>query len=317
MSVYTTIEQDELETFLLNYSIGYLIDYTGISDGIENTNYFVNTSQGQYVLTIFEELSAQELPYFLDLMAFLAEHEVPSAHPIEDNSGVFLRTLKNKPAALVIRLTGKGIDNPNIEQCRALGDSLGELHAVSHQFSEQRNNPRGPTWWREMSVKLDDKLSSTERKLLDTEMSFQSKHRRDELPSGVIHADLFRDNALFDENKLTGIIDFYYACNDVQLYDLAITVNDWCSNTGGSLDSARISAMLEGYAKKRPLLEVEKQAWPMMLRAAALRFWLSRLHDKHFPKEGEMTHIKDPDVFKKILIDRIENTDNYLAEFPQ
>lgn len=312
MSVYTTIEQDELEAFLLNYRVGDLVDYTGISDGIENTNYFVNTSQGQYVLTIFEELSAQELPYFLDLMAFLAEHEVPSAHPIEDKKGKFLRTLKDKPAALVIRLTGKGINEPNAEQCRALGDSLGKLHAVSHQFTGHRDNPRGPTWWHEMSVKLDGKLSAREREILDTEMSFQNAHRRDELPTGVIHADLFRDNALFDENKLTGIIDFYYACNDVQLYDLAITVNDWCSNPDGSLDTARVSAMLASYVKKRPLLKEEAQAWPMMLRAAALRFWLSRLHDKHFPKEGEMTHIKDPDVFKKILINRIENSDSYL-----
>lgn len=317
MSVYTTIEQDELEAFLLNYHVGDLVDYTGISDGIENTNYFVNTSQGQYVLTIFEELSAQELPYFLDLMAFLAEHEVPSAHPIEDTNGKFLRTLKGKPAALVIRLTGKGINKPNAEQCRALGESLGKLHAVSHQFAAHRDNPRGPLWWNEMSIKLKGKLSTIERNLLDDEMSFQNQHRHDQLPSGVIHADLFRDNALFEGNLLTGIIDFYYACNDVQLYDLAITVNDWCSNTDGSLDTARTSAMLESYVEKRPLQDTEKRAWPIMLRAAALRFWLSRLHDKHFPKEGEMTHIKDPNVFKNILIDRIANSDNYLAQLPE
>jgi len=317
MSVYTTIEQSELENFLLNYHVGELVDFVGISDGIENTNYFVNTSQGQYVLTIFEELTASELPYFLDLMAFLAEHDVPSAHPIADNSGTFLRTLKGKPAALVIRLTGKGINQPNPAQCSALGESLGKLHAVSHQFPANRDNPRGPAWWHDMSVKLDGKLSPAERELLDIEMAFQNQHRLDPLPSGVIHADLFRDNALFEADQLTGIIDFYYACNDVQLYDLAITVNDWCSNSNGSLDSTRVTAMLESYVEKRPLLDEEKQAWPMMLRAAALRFWLSRLHDKHFPKEGEMTHIKDPDVFKQILLDRIENTDSYLAQLPQ
>jgi len=317
MSVYTTIEQDELEAFLRHYQVGELIDYTGISDGIENTNYFVTTTQGQYVLTIFEELTADELPYFLDLMAFLAEHEVPSAHPIADNSGTFLRTLKDKPAALVVRLTGKGIGQPNPSQCQALGESLGKLHAVSHQFTEHRDNPRGPSWWHDMSVKLDGKLSTDERELLDAEMSFQNQHRRDQLPSGVIHADLFRDNALFEGNQLTGIIDFYYACNDVQLYDLAITVNDWCSNSNGSLDAERVTAMLESYVEKRSLLDEEKQAWPMMLRSAALRFWLSRLHDKHFPKEGEMTHVKDPDVFKKILIDRIEKSETYLKQLPQ
>jgi len=311
MSVYTTIEQDELEAFLLNYDIGNLVDYSGISDGIENTNYFVNTSQGQFVLTIFEELDASELPYFLDLMAFLAEHEVPSAHPIEDNNGAFLRTLKDKPAALVVRLKGKGITDPNSAQCSALGESLGKLHAVSHQFTEHRDNPRGPSWWHDMSVKLNGKLSDQEQELLESEMSFQNQHRRDKLPTGVIHADLFRDNALFESDSLTGIIDFYYACNDVQLYDLAITVNDWCSDSNGSLDNARVSAMLESYAIKRPLRNEEKQAWSLMLRAAALRFWLSRLHDMHFPKEGEMTHIKDPDVFKKILLDRIDNAQQY------
>ncbi len=311
MSVYTTIEQDELEAFLLNYNIGQLIGYNGISDGIENTNYFVTTTQGQYVLTLFEELSANELPYFLDLMAFLAEHEVPSAHPIEDNNGDFLRSLKNKPAALVIRLKGKGIKEVNPEQCKALGMNLGKLHAVSHQFSEHRDNPRGPHWWHDMSIKLDNHLSADEHDLLHSEMSFQTRHRRDKLPIGVIHADLFRDNALFEGDNLTGIIDFYYACNDVQLYDLAITVNDWCSNHDGSLNTLRVSAMLESYMNKRPLLSEEVQAWPMMLRAAALRFWLSRLHDKHFPKEGEMTHIKDPDVFKDILLDRIKHSDKY------
>ena len=311
MSVYTTIEQDELEAFLLNYNVGELVDYTGISDGIENTNYFFNTTQGKYVLTIFEELSAAELPYFLDLMAFLAEHEVPSAHPIEDTNGRFLRTLKNKPAALVVRLSGKGVNKVNANQCQALGSNLGKLHAVSHQFSEHRDNPRGPSWWHDMSAKLDKHLSSDERELLDAEMSFQTKHRRDKLPTGVIHADLFRDNALFEADNLTGIIDFYYACNDVQLYDLAITVNDWCSKPDGSLDTVRVSAMLESYMIKRPLQDEEIDAWPMMLRAAALRFWLSRLHDKHFPKEGEMTHIKDPDVFKNILLDRIHHSEKY------
>ncbi len=311
MSVYTTIEQDELEAFLLNYNIGQLIGYNGISDGIENTNYFVTTTQGQYVLTLFEELSTNELPYFLDLMAFLAEHEVPSAHPIEDKNGDFLRTLKSKPAALVIRLKGKGIKEVNPEQCKALGMNLGKLHAVSHQFSEHRDNPRGPHWWHDMSIKLDNHLSADEHDLLHSEMSFQTRHRRDKLPIGVIHADLFRDNALFEGDNLTGIIDFYYACNDVQLYDLAITVNDWCSNHDGSLNTLRVSAMLESYMNKRPLLSEEVQAWPMMLRAAALRFWLSRLHDKHFPKEGEMTHIKDPDVFKDILLDRIKHSDKY------
>lgn len=309
MSVYTLIEQDELEAFLQNYAVGDLVEYQGISAGIENTNYFVTTSKGRYVLTIFEQLSADELPYFLDLMAFMAEHDVPSAHPVADNNGHYLRQLKDKPAALVDRLNGSGVEQPSVEQCQALGSALGHLHAVGHQFSGQRENVRGPHWWHVTARCLQDHLSENERELLEAELSYQDAHRHDDLPVGIIHADLFRDNALFVGNKLTGLIDFYYACNDVLIYDLAVTVNDWCSNEDGSLDNERVAAMLASYSSQRPMSDAEQKAWPMMLRAAALRFWLSRLQDKHFPKEGELTHIKDPEVFRRILQLRIDTAD--------
>lgn len=309
MSVYTRIEQADLEGFLQHYRVGELIDFAGISAGIENTNYFVTTSQGKYVLTLFEQLSAGELPYFLELMAFLAEHDVPSAHPVADDDGAYLRSLKGKPAALVQRLQGYCIEIPNKEQCQALGDALGRLHAVGHEFTGRRNNTRGPHWWKETSVKLDGCISTEDRQLLDAELLFQSRLRTTDLPRGVIHADLFRDNALFLDNELSGIIDFYYACNDVLLYDLAVTVNDWCSRTDGALDEARSHAMLNAYCAQRPVSDGEITAWPAMLRAAALRFWLSRLHDKHFPKEGEITHIKDPAVFRRILEQRIEQSE--------
>jgi homoserine kinase type II len=312
MSVYTLIEQDELEAFLQNYTIGDLVEYQGISAGIENTNYFVTTSKGRYVLTIFEQLRADELPYFLDLMAFLAEHEVPSAHPVADYDGHYLRQLKGKPAALVDRLDGAGVEHPNVAQCQALGSALGRLHAVGHHFGGQRENVRGPHWWHETANKLHAHLSDSERCLLDNELAFQASHRHDELPTGVIHADLFRDNALFVGDRLTGIIDFYYACNDVLIYDLAVTVNDWCSNENGSLDNERLAALLNSYCSQRPLNEAEKTAWPVMLRAAALRFWLSRLQDKHVPNEGELTHIKDPDVFRRILQLRINTAGDNL-----
>jgi homoserine kinase type II len=309
MSVYTLVNEADLTAFLAEYNVGDLIDYTGISAGIENTNYFVTTSGGRFVLTLFEQLSAGELPYFLDLMAFLAEHEVPSAHPIADNAGHYLRTLKGKPAALVQRLNGYTVDHPNPAQCAALGSMLGRLHAVGHEFTEHRDNDRGPHWWRETADKLGDRLYAEDRTLLDAELSFQGNFRSSALPRGVIHADLFRDNALFLDEELTGIIDFYYACNDVLLYDLAVTVNDWCSTTGGSLDPARSQALLGAYCIQRPVSSDEITAWPVMLRAGALRFWLSRLHDKHFPKEGEITHIKDPEVFRRILEQRIEHMD--------
>ncbi|MGM0594253.1 MAG: homoserine kinase [Pseudomonadota bacterium] len=301
MSVYTVVERDELEAFLSHYPLGKLVDYQGISAGIENTNYFVTTSEKPLVLTLFENHSAEELGYFLDLMAFLAEHGIPSAHPIADNSGRYLRQLNGKPAALVMRLSGAGVEQPSVAQCRALGEALGRMHVAGQSFEDRRENDRGPHWWHTARERLSDKLNGDELALLDEELHFQRSHRFDNLPRGVIHADLFRDNALFKGETLTGLIDFYYACNDVLLYDVAVTVNDWCGNDRGELDGDKVLALLGAYKKARPFTTDEAQAWPVMLRAAALRFWLSRLQDKHFPREGELTHIKDPAVFRTIL----------------
>ncbi len=307
MSVYTTVSEQALSQFLKDYSIGSLISLTGISDGIENTNYFVETTQGKYVLTLFEALTADELPFFLDLMAHLNEHQVPSAHPIADKNKHYLKTLCDKPAALVQRLTGKSEMQPNAQQCAALGQALGHAHVVTRDFSGTRNNRRGPHWWQVTGNKLLPLLSNEQKLLLEDELAFQTKHKSDNLTRGTIHADLFRDNALFDGNTLTGIIDFYYACTDVLLYDIAVTVNDWCSNQDGSLNTEHCEHFLNAYQKERPLNDAEKADWSLMLRAAALRFWLSRLHDKHFPREGEMTHIKDPGIFENILRDRRTN----------
>ena len=305
MSVYTTVERDELEAFLSHYRLGDLVGYEGISAGIENTNYFVTTSQDQYVLTLFEALASDELPYFLDLMAHLAEHDVPSAHPMPDEQGKYLRTLKGKPAALVRRLAGHNIESTNPTQCAEIGKALGHLHVVGRAFNGHRDNLRGPHWWQVTAQHLMPKLGPEEAALLQTELDFQRQHRHDALPKGVIHADLFRDNALFVNNHLTGIIDFYYACNDVLLYDVAVTVNDWCTLPDGSLDPARLTALLAAYQSERPFGEAEQAAWPVMLRAGALRFWLSRLTDQYFPREGEITHIKDPGVFRRILEQRV------------
>jgi homoserine kinase type II len=304
MSVYTPVERDELEAFLGYYELGDLLDYQGISAGIENTNYFVTTSEKRLVLTLFENHSAAELGYFLDLMAFLAEHDVPSAHPIADRDGHFLRELNGKPAAFVMRLTGASVERPSAAQCSALGHALGQLHLSGQQFGGRRDNDRGPHWWLTTRDIVAARLSDADRLLLDEELAFQRSHRFDSLPRGVIHADLFRDNALFEGDTLTGIIDFYYACNDVLLYDVAVTANDWCSNADGSLDEAKLLALLSAYRQVRPFDGQEPEAWPVMLRAGALRFWLSRLQDLYFPREGELTHTKDPEVFKAILLQR-------------
>lgn len=301
MSVYTSIEKSELEDFLAHYSLGELITFEGISAGIENTNYFVTTSSGEFVLTIFETVDEHELPYFLDLMAYLAEHDFPSAHPLADDTGHYMRHLKNKPAALVCRLNGKHIKRANLQQCREVGRALGHMHAVGQQFSGHRENQRGFKWWHSTADKVIAKLPEDQQQQLQDEIEFQNQHWHNTLPCGVIHADLFRDNALFEGDKLTGIIDFYYACDDILLYDLAITVNDWCVNDDGEIDDSQLDALIGSYQTERPVTQIEIDHWQAMLRAAALRFWLSRSLDWYYPRDGELTHRHDPDVFQQIL----------------
>jgi homoserine kinase type II len=307
MSVYTRIETEELEAFLGEYDLGALLTHRGISEGIENTNYFVTTTVGKYVLTIFESIGFEDLPYYLDLMAFLAEHDIPCAHPLADLQGSYLRTFKGKPAALVQRLPGATVIRPKLRQCRAIGSAMGRLHAQGQAFAGRREHARGPDWRRATAEQLLPHLNPGDAELLRQELQFQSQYRRTGLPWGVIHADLFRDNALFVGDELTGIIDFYYACNGVLLYDLAVSVNDWCMGPAGHLDTAQVLAILAAYHRERPLEHREHAVWPAMLRVAALRFWLSRLRDKVFPRHGGLTTIKDPDEFKHILRRHVEN----------
>lgn len=308
MSVYTRVDRPALETFLHDFDAGLLVEYSGISAGIENTNYFVTTTQGRFVLTLFEQLSRDELPFFLGLMAHLAEHGVPTAHPLADRHGRYLGELCGKPAALVQRLSGSSVEHPDAAQCAAIGAALARLHLAGQSFPHERANPRGPHWWREASARVHDRLGPDEAKRLDEELAFQFAHRHDQLPRGVIHADLFRDNALFEGERLTGIIDLYYACTDALLFDVAVTVNDWCVTEKRELDPERTRALLAAYAVVRPFTPAEHASWPAMLRAAALRFWLSRLVDLYYPREGELTHTKDPDAFGRLLAAHVRGT---------
>lgn len=316
MSVYTIIEESELRDFLSHYSVGQLIDFKGISDGIENTNYFVNTDNGRYVLTIFEQHSFEELQAFLNLMHHLADHKVPSANPVADNDGVYLRLFKGKPIALVERLNGGSITEINLNHCEQLGVAMGKMHAAGLSFHTKIENTRGPIWCQRTAEQLMAKLSKDERAMLQIEVDFQKDKRHAELPQGITHADLFRDNALWDGETFSGIIDFYYACHDVLLYDLAVAVNDWCGNNDFGLDKDKVTTFLNAYHQHRPLTINEQDFWPVMLRAGALRFWLSRLYDKHFPRAGELVHIKNPDEFKNILSDRIQQHDSYFHYWP-
>lgn len=307
MSVFTTVGADELRRWLQDYDIGELADLQGISAGIENTNYFVTTTGGRYVLTLFEKLTARELPFYLNLMAHLAERGVPSAHPVANRAGSYLGTLNGKPAALVTRLDGADVSAPSIAQCAAIGGVLARLHLAGQSYPATMDNPRGPKWWKGVLPEILPFLSQAEAALLQEEIRFQSLYRFSDLPRGAIHADLFRDNVLFTGDRVAGVIDFYFACTDALLYDVAIAANDWCLAADNTLDITRTRAFLDAYAAVRPWTPIERGAWPVMLRAGALRFWVSRLHDFHLPRPGELTHTKDPAHFRRILELRIRD----------
>ena len=310
MSVYTVVTPEQLKRFLAGYALGELEQFVGISNGIENTNYFVTTSEGDFVLTLFEVLKAKELPYFLELMAFLAEHNIPSAHPVADRKGRYLRQLNGKPAALVQRLIGASLDRPEPAHCKAIGDQMGRMHIAGRDFEMYREPDRGPEWCASTAAEVMPKLTAADQKLLREELDYQAGVNHDGLPTGVIHADLFRDNALFVGERLTGIIDFYYACNFYFVYDLAVSINDWCNSGDAERDNRNAAELLQAYQKQRGIKEAEIELWPAMLRLAALRFWLSRLRDMYFPRPGEITHIKDPNIFRDVLVKRRDADDN-------
>jgi len=306
MSVFTTVTPDQLKLWLSAYPLGELLELQGIASGITNTNYFVTTTSGRYVLTLFEEHTAEELPYFLDLMAYLAERGVPCPRPVENVDGKHLGELNGKPAALVSCLRGRDLETPSAAHCAEVGRVLAEMHIAGQGFPSLMQNPRGSQWRKATAAKVREFLSAEDQALLSQALALDASLNLDDLPRGVIHADLFRDNVLFDGDRLGGLIDFYYACNDALLYDIAIAVNDWCVSEEGVVDDARMQALLKAYHAVRPLTDAEHVAWPAVLQVAALRFWVSRLLDKHFPHAGELTHAKDPQHFQKVLHMRIE-----------
>lgn len=306
MSVFTSVSEADASALLKRFSIGTLATLKGIASGVENTNYFLTTSQGNYVLTLFENLTSTELPYFLQLMDHLAVRGVPCPQPVANRQNSFLDEVNKRPASIVSRLSGTSLTQASMTQCAAVGVVLAKIHLAGQDFSAHRDNQRGANWWKTVSLELLPHLNAQSGILLQTEIKFQTLYRWQDLPRGVIHADLFRDNVLFDDDEISGVIDFYFACTDAWLYDLAITVNDWCITDTGELDYDLTRALLSAYHSVRPLTPIERGAWPVMLRAAALRFWVSRLYDLYFPRAGEMTHAKDPTHFERILLCRIQ-----------
>lgn len=301
MSVYTSVTRLQLESWLAAYDLGTLEDLQGIAAGIENTNYFVTTSAGRYVLTLFEKLQPEELPFYLGLMTHLSGAGVPCPRPIPNREGGVLGSLNGKPATLVSRLPGRDVAVPSVDHCQAVGRMLATMHLAGQSYPATMPNPRGMAWWRAAALEVIPRMPAHEVLLLEQELAYQARPPAAALPRGAVHADLFRDNVLFDGPAIGGVIDFYFACTETLLYDLAVTVNDWCVDDVGLLDEHRTRALLGAYHAVRPIESVERDAWPQLLRAGALRFWLSRLFDFHCPRPGELTFAKDPAHFRRIL----------------
>jgi homoserine kinase type II len=301
MSVYTRVTVEELSLWLKRYAIGTLADLQGIAAGIENTNYFVTTSHGRFVLTLFEKLTATELPFYLNLMAHLARHGIPCPAPVADRTNKYLGILNGRPATLVTCLPGAPVGAPQAPHCERVGAMLADMHLAGRGYNGRLENPRGPRWWWEAAREVTPFLDETRRELLATELEFQARHRALDLPRGPVHADLFRDNVLFETDRIGGVIDFYFAGIDAFLFDVAVTVNDWCIDPSGEIHRERAGALLAAYRDTREFTRAEQEAWPVLLRAAALRFWLSRLYDFYLPRAGELTHAHDPEHFRRVL----------------
>jgi homoserine kinase type II len=301
MAVFTPVSPEELRPWMTQFDLGLVQQLQGIPSGIENTNYFVDTERGQYVLTLFEKLSVEELPFYLGLMGHLAKSGLPCPLPARNHQGALFSDLKGKPASVVSRLAGKSIMQPSEVHCRAMGAMTAKLHLAAADYPPTQDNPRGPKWWVRVAPQVMPFLPADEQGMLKDELEVQFSHRLEPLPRGVVHADLFRDNILFDGDEIGGVIDFYFAGADAWLFDLAVVVNDWCINAEGRLDAQRLAVLMASYQSVRSLTDAERLAWPIVLRAASLRFWLSRLFDLYLPRAGELIHPHDPTRFRDIL----------------
>lgn len=306
MSVFTSVDQPALEAWLAGHAVGRLQRHVGIAAGVQNTNYFVDTDGGRYVLTLFEHADTSALPFYLGLMAHLAAAGVACPAPVPDRAGALSSPLCGKPAVLVSRLRGAPVMQPAPAHCAAIGAWLAQMHQAAYGYSARLDNPCGAPWRTAAAQRVMPFLSNEDARLLRAEIDRHAAAAATyaALPQGVVHADLFRDNALFADPasaQLGGVIDFYFAGGDCLLLDLAITANDWCQGEDGTLDPVRTGALLAAYHRTRPLTAAEAAAWPDLLRLAALRFWLSRLVDLHLPRDGALVSVKDPDAFRALL----------------
>lgn len=309
MAVFTPLTEPQVAEFLSRFDAGSLVSLEGVPAGTENTTFFVTTDRRALVLTLFEQGEHEELPFFVELLDYLDEHRLPVPGPLHDRDGVALHTLAGKPALLFPKLPGRHPKAPNLTQCRELGDTLGRMHRVSRHFPGNRPNPRDLHWLLPMHHKVLVYLSPQDQALMKDEVEIYQGFFGDSpaLPQGALHGDLFRDNTLFDGDRLGGLIDFYNGCTGDLLFDLAIVINDWATGPDGRLDAARHDAILAAYLARRPLSPAERDAWPMMLRLTALRYWLSRLLVVYVDPPAHDLTPHDPDQFRTILKARLEH----------
>ena len=311
MAVFTEVSDKAAQALLKRMSLGDLVSLRGIAGGIENTNYFLTTTQGEYVLTLFERLRADQLPFYLYLMKHLAQAGIPVPDPQADTkTGDILLQVQGKPAAIVNKLRGSSQLAPQVAHCQSLGAVLAQMHLAGQDYPRQQPNLRGLPWWNETVPVVLPHLDAPAAELLKSELAYQNHIAASSaytaLPRGAVHADLFRDNAMFDGDTLTGIFDFYFAGTDTWLFDIAVVINDWCIDlASGEMDQPRADALLAAYQAVRPLAAAERQLLPAMLRAGALRFWISRLWDFYLPREASMLTPHDPTHFERVLRARL------------
>lgn len=314
MSVYTHLSKQDISHFLEDFELGELKSFSGIKAGVENSNYFVTTSAGEYVLTLFELRTADSLPPFIKLTTDLAKQSLPVPYPICDRQGRALKTLADKPCLLFPRAPGRHVLDPGPAHCAAIGGILGRIHLHTRDQLLHRSDRLDERWIEHEPQSVLPCLHGDEARLLETELAagLAFLENPPPLPEGIIHADLFRDNVLFEGKDVSGVIDFYNAYSHFLLYDLAVVANDWCSDPDGRLNSERCQALVLAYHAERPLQSPEFTAWPALLRLAALRFWVMRLIAVHLPKKQKlspgvnMVLLKDPKEYRRILEWRIQ-----------
>lgn len=310
MAVYTEVSFDEAAAFLNALNLGQLQNIKGAAGGIENTNYFVDTDQGEYVLTLFERLTFEQLPFYLHLMQHLAAHGIPVPNPAGDHKGNILHQLKGKPASVVSKLRGHSELAPTADHCASVGQALARMHLAGLDYPRRQPNLRGLDWWNDTVPVVLPHIAPEQSSLILSELAYQNHIAASSacgsLPRGVVHADLFRDNVMFEDGKLTGFFDFYFAGCDTFLFDIGVCLNDWCVDLeNGAGDDARSTAFMDAYQSVRPLTAQERGLLPAMQRAGALRFWLSRLWDFHLPREAAVLKAHDPSHFERVLRERL------------